>query len=265
MIDGLYPNTPFDDYAAWPLPSNTGLGKLARSPAHYREWVDSPEEPTPALVFGQLAHARILGNGADRFAVRPDGLDLRRKADRAVYDEWLAEHDGATVVTPDQARKADYMQDAVMGHPAARSLLERAKHIELSVAASLDGHQYKARPDALTEDNIIVDVKTTTDASPSGFSRAIHRFAYHRQAALYWNAMEKNGLDPKAFLLIAVEKDPPYAVAVYALGGMAIDEGRDQAKRLLRRYYECLKQGNWPAYGNEVMDIELPAWAYMED
>ena len=256
---GLYEDVPFDEYAAWDLPSNTGLGKLARSPAHYKAWQEAPQESTPALVLGSLFHALVLG-GEDRFAVAPK-CDRRTKAGKEDYAEFAETIGDREVVTQDQYDIANAMTGSICRHPAALDVLDRCRRRELSAVAEMDGMEYKCRFD-LAGGGWLADLKSTQDASAEVFGKSIYNFGYHRQAGGYFNAAEQLGLDPACWLFIAIEKTPPYAVAVYKLGGMAIDTGRAEFKRLLGLYYECRGRDEWPAYPVTVQDIELPVWAY---
>jgi len=62
------------------------------------------------------------------------------------------------------------------------------------------------------------------------------------------------------FVFVCVEKAPPYAVAIYALDQAAIDLGRMEYQRDLLLVRQCEESGIWPAFGDEVTTIGLPAW-----
>jgi hypothetical protein len=51
---------PAEAYHAHPAVGHTGLVKVSRSPAHFKEYRDNPPEPTPAKAFGHAIHAAIL-------------------------------------------------------------------------------------------------------------------------------------------------------------------------------------------------------------
>ena len=55
----------------------------------------------------------------------------------------------------------------------------------------------------------IADLKSTGDASLSGFKKSIRNFKYHKQAAFYLDAL---GYDD--YYIIAVEKTAPYGFGV---------------------------------------------------
>lgn len=119
----------------------------------------------------------------------------------------------------------------------------------------------KARYDAW-QSGIIIDLKTTTDASRDEFARTIANYTYHAQAAMYCSGAE-HALDrsPDAFVFIAVESEPPHAVACYQLPNAAILAGMHLVSRAQARYAEVLASGKWTGYPETIEVIELPRYA----
>ena len=105
-----------------------------------------------------------------------------------------------------------------------------------------------------------MDFKTTTDASYESFKRTIWNMGYYRQAAYYLDIAKTNGLPHTDFVFVAVEKAPPYAVALYHMEDAAIATGRREYERLLALYEECLEKNEWPAYPKEPQLMGLPHW-----
>ncbi len=123
------------------------------------------------------------------------------------------------------------------------------------------GHPCKARADYIRDDDIMVDLKTTMDASLSEFSRSIAKFGYHRQDAMYSDGFEACfGRPSRGFVFVAVETKPPHAVGVYTLDAESADAGRIEYQTLLNSFAECMESGNWPAYSDNIETIELPRW-----
>jgi hypothetical protein len=107
----------------------------------------------------------------------------------------------------------------------------------------------------------ITDLKTTTDASPYRFPRTVFDYGYHLQAAHYLRGAKALGIEADSFGIVAVEKEPPYAVAIYQLNAAAIYDGERELRPLLARWAECDAAGAWPGYAEDVVVIDLPAWA----
>jgi len=124
------------------------------------------------------------------------------------------------------------------------------------------GLQCKCRPDWLTDDGrIMVDVKTTENASPREFARSIEAWRYQVQASFYLDGVEQStGTRPEQFIFICVEKKAPFACAVYAADAEMIAAGAKAAARDLEVLATCKAADAWPGYSDQIEPISLPAW-----
>lgn len=282
---GLFPNIPAEEYHAWPLASNSRLSDIcARSPAHCRHRMLNPDHPTAALIVGSAAHATILEPATleSRYvmagccrAILKSGCNAGEHcgaSGKALCDgEWRClkhlsnpDDDPRIILSPDDFTCCQQMRESAMSHPTARRLLEAAGQIEVSAVFDdpSTGLRCKMRADKLIRTlSTIVDLKTTEDASPSEFSRTIFNYGYHRQAAMYLHGLNALGESYESFVIIAVEKKPPFAVATYVIDDEAIAAGRKQLDELMMRYAACEESGVWPGYSEQVVSISLPAWA----
>ena len=112
-------------------------------------------------------------------------------------------------------------------------------------------------------DDLIVDLKSTEDASAAGFSRSCANYRYHVQAAYYLD-IANAVMDRRftAFVFIAVEKSPPYQVAVYHADYEMIMAGRMEYRRLVDLYHECRVFDHWPGLNDgRIEAISLPRLA----
>jgi hypothetical protein len=41
-----------------------------------------------------------------------------------------------------------------------------------------------------------------------------------------------------------------------------LEAGRSQMRQALSRFASCQKRGDWPAYADAVVDLELPSWIH---
>jgi hypothetical protein len=262
--EGVIFDLPSERYHAAPGVSNSMLKHLARSPAHLKTYLEQPPVQTPAMLFGQIVHQLLLEPEKPWFwAVRPPGLDGRSKEGK----DWKARVGDKPVLDHAEWLKAEGVVASVRSHPTARLALGSGKP-EVSVFRRFTlGRSVlrKARIDFVNNGNALVDIKTTDDARPDAFSRTLFNMRYHVQAAYYldiWNDSLAAGERPKeSFVFIAVEKEPPFAVAVYDLSREAINAGRAEYIRQLQLYMECEAQDEWPAYNPDVQEIGLPGWA----
>lgn len=268
MDAGLYPDLPFTDYLALERLSPSGAKLMARSPAHYKHARENPPTETPALRLGQAVHTLALeGREAysGRCAVAPE-CDRRTKEGKAIWSDFLATSEGRTVLTSQEAEQVSQMAASIAGHPLAPHLLTGGQ-AELSMLWTdpETGAPCKGRADlARLEDGAIIDLKTTIDASPGAFARAVINYGYSTQAAAYLSGAAALGFEVRDFVILAIEKSPPYALGIYRLPDAALELGKRRWAEACRLYATCLETGRWPGYGEEIAELILPGWAVSE-
>lgn len=173
-----------------------------------------------------------------------------------LYDKLVA---GRKVLSQHDWRVVKAITARVRKHPSASNLLSAGKAEQSIFWVDKDtGVQCKGRIDWLTPDSIILDLKSTTDASPEGFQRSISKYRYYVQAAMYTDGLQALGQLPPVFVFAAWEKSVPYASALYYATKEMLEEGRKEYKRLLKIYADCLSSDEWPGYSDSIEPINLP-------
>lgn len=252
------------DYFAHPAQNISRLLQLAKSPLHYHHVATGGETvDTDALKKGRLAHVAILE--PERYAAEVAIWDGGRRAGK-VWDAWCEEHAGRIQVTEGEHEAFMAMSEAVRTHPAAGTYLasqDAVYETTLLWQHRASGLQCKSRFDFLDLGaNVVLDLKTTRDASEIEFGKSSARLDYHTRAAFYSDAFRDYFGHEPTFVLVAVEKVPPYAVAVYRIAPEAIEAGRRRYEGLLAQLLICQAADRWPGYGNdEERELALPAWA----
>ena len=108
---------------------------------------------------------------------------------------------------------------------------------------------------------LIIDLKTTIDASPKGFQRSVANYRYYVQASHYLDVVEMvTGTRPQAFLFVVVEKQRPFSPAVYMAAQAMIDLGKQHAREDLNRIAQWIAIDKFPGYSERVEEISLPKW-----
>ena len=263
------------DQAAHIYRAMSGLNKssieqILRCPLEYKLGLEMPDEPTPAMAFGTLVHSMIL---------EPDTVDklyhvmqasATTKAGKAEKAQAIEE--GKTIVSATDFAKAKAMQARVQAHPAASWLLGLPGHSEASMFWEMqteDGRirQCKARADRIAQvgdGEVIIDLKTTSGAvSPAELEKTVARFGYHRQAAWYSDGYERiAGKAPMGFYFIFVSTSAPYLVTAGKMSDEASAIGWGDCLKAEKILHECEESGKWPGYADQLIEIDLPAWAY---
>ena len=263
---GVYRDLPQDEYLAVEAISKSGLDHFHRSPAHYLAYQRQDFRETPAMLFGRAAHMAILE--PDRFAVEvvqePSKINKKSKD----WREFKKLYPGCIILSPGDMRSIEAIRESILAHPAAFNLLNYPGTSEVSYFW-IDREtklECKCRVDYIRQDGILVDFKTTKDASPQAFAKTIANYRYHVQAAFYSYGVRVTvqGMI-NGFVFIAAEKKPPFGVATYVLDPESLDVGHEQFKRDLQRFRECKINNSWPAYSERVETLTLPSWAMNGD
>ncbi len=230
------------------------------------------KESTAQLSFGTLCHSLILEPEKfdSEYVVMPERkLDMRLKADKEYKAAFEKENEGKTVISQDDFAKATLCRDSVYSHPDARRLLELPGVSEASVYVELEHmlpsgevvpFKVRVRPDRLSPDNCIIDLKTAKNVTRESFERDAFgtwtgadgklrwgHYAYHYDlsAALYVRALEK--LDQKVlpFHWIVVKNDAPWETAVYTMSKKRFREGDWKLQHALTTIIMSERSGKW--------------------
>ena len=261
MKPGVYPNLSDDAYRAAKAVSCSVLKRFAEAPA--KALVNSSD--SAAKNTGRLIHSAVLE--AHAFEDRYARTDLDRRGTKAWQEaEGVAVAEGKTLIKAEEWETLAAIRDAVHAHPTARELLAPGLTTETAVfwEDPITGAACRAKMDGIRSDmRIVLDVKTTTDASARRFARSAADLRMHWQAAWYLDgiAAAPGGFRPDAFLFIAVERDAPHLIAVYELPIEAVEAGRSQIRAALHGYLECERTGHWPGYPPGITPLHLPEWA----
>lgn len=253
MRNGVKYNMAAEDYLAVKACSKSALWAIhKRSPAH----AVAEREQTNAMIFGTAAHCAALEpNQFEARYVR--GPEDRRgnKWKDALQEAAL----GVEVLTAGDYDGALAVRDACQKLPLVRDLIAVGK-AEVSIFGALDAAPIKCRPDLLVENNgVILDLKTTTDASASAFARSCLQYGYHVQEAWYRYvaimADQSNAAAP--FYFLAIESKPPYAAAIYTLSKEDSADGVAIALAAFKAWRQCFEANAWPSYNEQPQELQL--------
>lgn len=272
--------------------SASGLRVIhAGTPAHLRRSWDDQDKPSLALVMGTLIHGLVLEPQMPlpRIALVPETYTVPADAkpakgapgpgetvpwnNRAKWcRDWRALQEAAGKIVLDAEDMATVREcaQAVEANDDARELLRKCIYRESTLVwETVARTPCKARLDAWGG-GLVVDIKTTTDASPAGFARSAYDLGYHLQAAWYVDLLDYAlgidppvanllGIEPPAFYFIAVEKDTRLVTVHHATQDF-LQRGREAYGRALEQFEEAWQSGVWPGYAPGIHDLDVPAW-----
>ena len=265
IVDGLSAE---DYHADRTSISSSGLRALLNPgcPAQFKYDRDHPQAPKREFDLGHAAHLLVLGEGPEIDVLDFDNyLTKPAKLARAEAYEM-----GVVPLLRHEFEQVQAMATAVREHPDAGALLAMQGLAEQSIYWTDPATRVRCRvrPDWLVQHpqvTLVVDLKTTTDASPDACSKAIESHSYHQQGALYIDGVQAAGLAPEGarFIWIFVSKKAPHLVTVRELADQDQDIGRARNDRALRIYADCTTTGVWPDWTGTVTEIpaiSMPSW-----
>lgn len=262
---GVVRDMPLERYLSSPGLSKSGLDDFADCPFKYwaRHLDPNREREEREVDEGTLTHCAILEPSEfnERYVVGPD-VSRNSKEWREFCKQWA----GHKVIKPEQARGAMARADAVRRHRDVAKLLSLGSP-EQSAFWSDPSTQLlcRCRPDWVHPVGhrgvILGDVKTYSNANLREFKRQVERKRYHWQAAFYTDGYSIAADTPVlGFVFIAVELKPPYCVSACMLDEESLNIGRQEIAEMMKAFALCQASNTWPAYGDNVQQIELPHW-----
>jgi hypothetical protein len=228
------------------------LKHMARSAQHYLFWREHEAEPKPAMRFGSLVHAIILGGEYRMFS----GVDRHAKG-------WAAwEQENAGIDARGHSRLLVTKTEWSRADQAASEIIKNLRHIDGGVEL-LDGQlehtidwEFRGQPARSTLDVLgpgrVVDLKTTTTSQPYRFRAHAERMLYHAQMAFYCEAA---GISEA--IIIAAEVAPPYAVSVHRLSARTLRRGLQCCVAWVEQLDGCERSGVWPGYSQSIGDWDI--------
>jgi exodeoxyribonuclease VIII len=181
---------------------------------------------------------------------------------------------GRTVLKASEVAEIESLAHALKANPRARVLLEGNCYSESTFAWQTGAYpsqavRLKCRPDVLRYDeSVVIDLKTTTDASPEAFFKNAHDKWYDLSVAITAEGFKAvTGRDLEDYIFLVVETKPPYICEAYsafdqfdASGLTYLKYGQYRLSRLLEEYVECRRKDFWPSYSMTVQPMRVPEW-----
>ncbi len=228
-----------------------------------------PEEKTE-FDLGRGAHAALLEHGRGLVVVNPE--DFRSKPTKAnpegnIPKGWTNDAireardtiraEGNAPILPwdkiDIDRMVDKARQAIAECADLSGLTLDAGDVEHSLEWEEGDVIMRSRLDWVSKDKrVILDYKSTTDATPAAFSRQIAKMGYHIQDAFYCRGIKARfGTEP-AFVFLAQENKPPYACSFHGCDPALKKIANDCIDLAVAQWRECVKTNRWPGYSNRL-------------
>jgi exodeoxyribonuclease VIII len=228
------------------------------------------------MELGTALHTAILEpeKFAERY-VRGAAGNLTRKGPREENDRIKAENPGKQLVRDKDWPRIVAMRDAMWRHPLAREVLSSEGYNELAGlwVDPATGLACKLRVDRFGSTRegwpVVMDYKTFGEKggrlTDSAVESVINNRMYHVQGAHYLNGMETIEPCPRRYVIAFQEKEPPFAPRLVEVEFAALELGKRQIARWLRRLKKCQDSQEWPGWSEGFDALGVPHYAYTQE
>ena len=191
-----------DEYHSHKSISASGLKIIYKKSVYH--YLNSIFKMTDAMNFGSAVHSALLEDSND-IAVLPE-FNARTKEGKKIKQDFFDNNKGKIIIKQEEQEAIEKIKKNFNGHSLAKNLVQRLTEKEVSYYGTIDKVPVRVRPDGIKDNDYIIDIKTTMDASPRFFKSQIYNFAYHLQACFYSEAL---GYDPAKFRFITKNIQKP--------------------------------------------------------
>jgi exodeoxyribonuclease VIII len=223
-----------------------------------------------SLSFGSAMHASIFE--PEKFADEylQTEIDNRTKAGKESIKSLLEANPNKKLIDLESCEIILKMQASILNKKMAAKILQQGfAERELYWQDYYTGIDCKAKLDYLIEpcstfkNGLIVDLKTTTDASHDEFAKTCYQYGYYNQLAFYSTAVKTiyQTSNLPNFIFIVIEKTAPYDCAFYYGDEDMLYCGLQENNYLLQQYQQCLEKNKWSGYLDQINQLSMPSWA----
>lgn len=290
-----------EEYHAHPALGSSGMKVLLKSAKKYfHEFVKpdrGPKKQTAAMEFGSQYDCLVLETEQyfDRYMLSEDHkLPPVPKKKSETYDQDLIKYDmavvernlyldrveksGKIVIDQESHDMAVAMRAELMSKPLSFIIKEGIKQASIfwDELVIVDGVEIvvpcKIRPDIMLEpdcneyfpNGVLLDLKSTIDASPEGFGRQLFDLGYQISAAHYRNGFSKafklESYQDVPWYWVCSEKKPPYESVYRPITSEQLIDGEYHAKKALYTYAKAISSKKWEGYSETPEAAITPGW-----
>ena len=274
--DGIHKDISNAAYHANDRLSTSGIKKIRESIADFELYKEKPTIQTTPLRLGSLFDMYLFdGEFDDSVFLIPPEIPLNKdgspKKSAKAYKELAGEIGDKTILTAQELATFQKMKSAIYSHKRAAAIMaEGESQTSILFTDPETGIKCQVRPDWITSNNFLVDLKTCPKgkASPRNVGRHCHDFGYQIQDSFYTFGHDLIADAPaNGFLFLFVEKEEPFHVSVIELDEDAKSLGAAQFRQALDKYglfqnsVEEQKE-ELRGYGHDIKTISLPGYAF---
>jgi hypothetical protein len=237
------------------------LKELLKSPLHFQTARVTPKEATPAMKLGRTIHTALLEplRFANEYLEEPQ-LDKRTKE----YKEFAAKNQDKFLYSSKDVNPILEKLEIIKkeSNTEAYPSLLRVLNQKTINENAIFWDKFKCKIDAYDEESsTLIDVKTTSDASPEAFQRTIFNSAYSIQLAHYAKGLMSAGKDVNEYKIIAIQTSAPFDVVEYEMSVDVMSYSYQKLQELYDKLENVLIFDDHTGTNeNRVVGVGFPKW-----
>jgi hypothetical protein len=245
--------------------SQSKLQELGKSPRHFWEkYLSSHCKFRQANEFSLSAaiHAYLLepNKFGACYAVERK-FDMSDPQDKLSAAKFIIDSAGKYILSHNDMQTILSIYYSVFRKSTAKMLLRnglpefelywRDWQTHIACKAKLD---YFIEPCKRFPNGLIVEIKTTTNASHAAFLKTIYSLGYYHQVAFYASGVRQvyRTHDYPIFIFIPVEIQQPHECSFLAANHQILHLGLQRNRQLLKKYKQCLESNVWDGYSDRI-------------
>lgn len=205
------------------------------------------------MVMGSLVHDLIFD--PDNFAKFWEKTDFpNRKVAGFKAAKLKALQENKKLVLAHEYETAAKISEAFLTHPWIERLISAGGYdTEQTGIFNWNDEKCKFKTDFINDD-LILDLKTTSDSTPTGFGLSALKYGYLTQGAFY--AQGAYAIDKKSrhYYMIAIESDEPHEIRIYQVNEAMMEREYERISTLMDQLSKAKKNGfSWKSKEPEQM------------
>lgn len=245
---------------------------LQHSPGHARWKQDNPND-TKSLRLGGAFHPGVLepDRFKNEFVILPASCQSGTKenpnkgkvANLAAF-EAQCEANNQIIITQEDYDNIQEMAAVIHGNKEAMDLLSGGEAELSGYFTDPDyGLLVKIRLDYINKkENIIIDLKSASDARHNLFRASAENHGYDLQAFMgLYGVTQITNRAHSDFKFIVVESKGFHGLKIYIADKEMLDTGYKKYQKAMELYKKCLEKNEWPGYVPIIEPLGSPEWA----
>lgn len=250
-------NLPFEDYCRIKAMNASMLVHGKRSLLaleHY--YKNGDNRNTDEMRVGHFGHSLVFEPmTVESKYCKWEGKQRRGKE----WDNFIEANPGKTPIKAEEWLVGLKMRDSLLECRATACLI-RGGLPEVTIKWKHKNFPMKCRFDMWHRDqNILVDLKTTGNPTPTGFGRTAANLDYPFKLGLYAHVIKLITGSWPIVELPVVATTPPHESTVYTVPHYIIEDGANRAIKMMDLYLDCRRKNNFT--GIQCDELRLPEWA----